>query len=188
MTKHSFFVFLSLLVLPLFLAGCSETFAKKSPDEFAVTRRAPLEMPPPDMTALPVPSPGAPRPQEQAAEFDARKALTGEKTVPSASSSGAAALVEQAGAEQADPRIRRKIDSESTNESDDSTPVVKKLFGWTGISKDGKGKALDAAAEAERLRKQGIAVPEKPEDAQGQTPTQVLADPDAPPAQEEGQN
>lgn len=164
MKARSFYRFFLALAVPILLAGCSETFAKKSPDEFAVTRRAPLEMPPPDQAgALPVPSPGAPRPQEQGSDSAARRALTGEAAAPVAASEGAAALVEQAGAEKADPRIRRKIDSESADDTDSSTPVVKKLFGWAGLNESGKGKALDAEAEAQRLRREGVQVPEKPE-------------------------
>lgn len=165
MKARSFYTLFLALAAPVLLAGCSESFARKSPDEFAVTRRAPLEMPPPGQTeALPVPSPGAPRPQEQGADARAREALTGEASASVPMSEGAAALVEQAGAEKTDPRIRRKIDGESVDDTDSSTPVVKKLFGWAGLNDGGKGKALDAEAEAERLRKEGVQVPQKPED------------------------
>lgn len=167
MKIRSFYVIFLALTAPVLLAGCSETFAKKSPDEFAVTRRAPLEMPPPGQAeTLPVPTPGAPRPQEQDSDAAARKALTGETVTPAPVSEGAAALVEQAGAEKTDPRIRRKIDGESVDDTDSSTPVVKKLFGWAGLNNGGKGKALDAEAEAERLRKEGVQVPQKPEDGE----------------------
>ena len=62
-----------LLSLPMLaaLAGCggdtarSLGFTRDPPDEFQVTTRAPLSVPP-RMVDLPVPTPGAPRPQEQA--------------------------------------------------------------------------------------------------------------------------
>ena len=73
----------SILVLAasLSLAACEKTreqfdFSKKPPDEFAVVKRAPLEMPP-DFE-LRAPKPGAPRPQEQATDQVARQVILGE--------------------------------------------------------------------------------------------------------------
>lgn len=143
-------------------SGCSDTLARKPPDEFAVTRRAPLEMPPPDMTALPVPSPGAPRPQERTVEDNVRHALTGKKASPLPVTQGEDALAGRAGAERADPRIRRRVDSESAQDRDSSAPVVKKLFGWAGTRNREGGTALDPEAEASRLKQKGVTVVEKP--------------------------
>lgn len=153
-----------LVCAAVVLGACSSEglLTKKSPDEFSVTRRAPLAMPPPEMTALPVPSPGAPRPQEQSVESKARRALTGRESVPASVTEGESALIGKAGAEAVDPRIRRRVDAESTEDVDESTPVVEKLFGWTGTGGDEGGKPLDPKEEAERLKKKGVPVIEKP--------------------------
>src|SRR5215468_2741886 len=62
----------------LLLPGCTDLkrsigLEKTSPDEFAVESRAPLEMPP-DFDLRP-PQPGATRPQEKAADQQARKVI-----------------------------------------------------------------------------------------------------------------
>lgn len=145
------------------LGGCSDAFSKSSPDEFAVIRRAPLALPPPEMTALPVPSPGAPRPQERESDTLARKALTGRESVEAPSTQGESALIGKVGAESVDPRIRRRVDGESAEDGGESTPVVKKLFGWAGTGGDEAGKSLDPEEEAQRLKKKGVPVIEKPE-------------------------
>ena len=77
-----------LFLLPLLLTACGGVsgvrdqlgVTKDSPDEFAVVRRAPLEIPPNVFTqaSLPTPQPGAPRPQEKAPAIAAKTALFGE--------------------------------------------------------------------------------------------------------------
>src|SRR5215831_10360831 len=62
----------------LSISGCTDLkkaigLEKSSPDEFAVESRAPLEMPP-DFDLRP-PQPGASRPQEKAADQQARKVI-----------------------------------------------------------------------------------------------------------------
>src|SRR5271157_6182643 len=84
----------------LTLAGCnSNTFFRSlgfihdAPDEFTVTTRAPLAMPP-DF-ALNPPRPGAPRPQEQSERQQAEQALVPEMALggpPPDSSPGQQAL------------------------------------------------------------------------------------------------
>ncbi len=89
----------------LVLAGCdsggmSRTFglSRDAPDEFTVTTRAPLSMPP-DFTLRP-PRPGAPRPQEQSSQRQAEETLvpqTALGTPQTTSTPGEQALLEQAG-------------------------------------------------------------------------------------------
>ena len=69
--------FLPLVVLGLALSGCGSTglFERDRPDEFAVSRQAPLVIPP-DFALVP-PNPGAPRPQENDASQQALDALFG---------------------------------------------------------------------------------------------------------------
>ena len=95
-------------LLPLALAGCgsgsdiSRTFGltRDAPDEFQVTTRAPLSMPPD--YALRPPRPGAPRPQElssrDAAEATlAPQAALGGPTQDGTASPGQSALLSAAG-------------------------------------------------------------------------------------------
>ena len=67
----------TLLVLSATLAGCGSTglFNRDRPDEFAVSRQAPLVIPP-DFSLAP-PNPGAPRPQDNDASSQALDALFG---------------------------------------------------------------------------------------------------------------
>ncbi|QGN54819.1 DUF3035 domain-containing protein [Novosphingobium sp. Gsoil 351] len=67
----------TLLVLSAALAGCGSTgfLNRERPDEFAVSRQAPLVVPP-DFALTP-PNPGAPRPQDNDASSQALDALFG---------------------------------------------------------------------------------------------------------------
>ena len=69
--------FATVLVLGLALSGCGSTglFNRDRPDEFAVSRQAPLVIPP-DFSLAP-PNPGAPRPQDNDASSQALDALFG---------------------------------------------------------------------------------------------------------------
>ena len=62
------------------LAGCASggVLDRERPDEFAVTKAAPLAIPAdPASTALPTPQPGAPRPQGSDAKQDVLDAMFG---------------------------------------------------------------------------------------------------------------
>ena len=67
----------TLIVLGLALSGCGSTglLNRDRPDEFAVSRQAPLVIPP-DFSLAP-PNPGAPRPQDNDASSQALDALFG---------------------------------------------------------------------------------------------------------------
>ena len=67
----------TLLVLGMALSGCGSSglFNRDRPDEFAVSRQAPLVIPP-DFSLAP-PNPGAPRPQDNDASSQALDALFG---------------------------------------------------------------------------------------------------------------
>lgn len=64
MTRKFITATASLLALTA-LSGCGSTgvFDRERPDEFAVSRAAPLSVPA-DLSSLPAPQPGAARPQE----------------------------------------------------------------------------------------------------------------------------
>lgn len=151
-----------LLLVTLLAAGslsaCSNAkeslgLTRSSPDEFAVVKRAPLELPP-DYSLRP-PSPGAPRPQEQAMDDQARETVFGsdEGARKAAPASGEAALLQEAGATQTDPNIRRVIDRESNIVDESNKPVAERLFGIkTGDSKD--PTIIDPKEESARLKAQ----------------------------------
>ncbi|MGK7870633.1 DUF3035 domain-containing protein [Falsiroseomonas sp. E2-1-a20] len=141
-----------LLGLPL-LAGCggdtarSFGFTRDPPDEFQVTTRAPLSVPP-RMSGLPLPTPGAPRPQEQRPPASA---ILGTAPQAAAAPSGAErALLAQAG-QAAPDNIRSQVDAESLRLDRPERSVVDRLMFWRADQTQ-PGTAVDAQREAQRLR------------------------------------
>lgn len=141
--------------LAVMLAGCSGAkeqmgLGRSAPDEFMVVKRAPLSMPP-DYTLAP-PRPGAPRPQEQTPYIAAKEAVFGEPAVaaaPVGDVQGDNIILQQAGAEYANPDIRRVVDAETAEMVKDSKSVAKKLI---GIGSDGMEESvLDPVEESKRL-------------------------------------
>jgi len=137
------------------LAGCGgdveRTFGlvRDTPDEFTVTTRAPLSMPP-DFALTP-PEPGAPRPQELTSQQAAEAALAPDTALGGTAgpdSAGQQALVAQAGpAAPAD--IRSKIDSEAQLDHPPRSLADELMF-WK--SAPPAGTLLDPTAESQRLR------------------------------------
>ena len=149
---------LGLTVCAIALAACAREdlqrsfgLIRESPDEFVVTTRAPLSVPP-DFALRP-PEPGAPRPQEltptAAAEsaLVPRAALAPEAGSP-ADSPGQEALIAAAGP-PAPPDIRRLVDTEAAKEAD-SASLTDRLMFWK--SPRPPGVVVDPQKEAERLR------------------------------------
>lgn len=157
--------------LALGVSGCSQAreslgLEKDAPDEFAVVRHAPLEMPP--GLALPPPRPGEPRPQESAPALQAKGALFGEAAVQAGGqpkSSAEAALLTKTGAGASDPNIRATLDAETDEAAQQNKPVVKRLLGLAGGKVKEEGSPIDARAEAERLRQQNLPAPIPPKPA-----------------------
>jgi hypothetical protein len=101
------------------LAGCashknSSAFGRVRPDEFAVSRQAPLVVPP-DFALVP-PRPGAPRPQDADSSTQALQAMFGGPSQRSAVESSA---VSNAGGDRAAAGIR-------SNAGDPNTTTVDK--------------------------------------------------------------
>ncbi len=143
------------LVLPMLLAACGgdldRTFGltRDVPDEFTVTTRAPLSMPP-DYTLSP-PRPGAPRPQEMTAQQAAEAALAPDTALTSTAgpeSAGQQALVAQAGP-PAPANIRDQVNAEVQLDRP-RQGFTQQLMFWQ--SPPPAGTLLDPAKEAERLR------------------------------------
>lgn len=146
---------LTALALPL--AGCggdglARTFGlvRDAPDEFTVTTRAPLSMPP-DFGLRP-PRPGAPRPQEQSEQKQAEEALvpqTALATSQAGVSPGQAALIQQAGPQVSDA-IRQRVDSDAHAAEAANNGFMDKLLFWRRPPP--AGITVDPAKEAQRLR------------------------------------
>jgi len=141
----------------LLLAGCdngglARTFGltRDAPDEFLVTTRAPLSLPP-DYNLRP-PRPGAPRPQEQSEQRQAEEilvpqaALAGPRT--GATSAGQSALLEQTGP-NAPGDIRRRVDQEARLDKADDGFIDRLLYWRKG---DARSAVVDPDAEAQRVK------------------------------------
>ena len=140
----------------ILLAGCnsdklSRTFGltRDAPDEYTVTTRAPLSMPP-DYNLRP-PRPGAPRPQEQSERQQAEEALVPQLAlgVPKGgASAGQSALVQEAGP-TAPADIRRQVDRDAHSAAADKGFIDKLLY-WQ--KPDTQQVQVDASKESQRLR------------------------------------
>lgn len=143
-------------------SGCQttvqETFGigKRAPDEFQIVRRQPLIIPP-DATLRP-PRPGEPGPGAPSTSAQAREVLTG--AAPPAPdttvSSGEQALLADARL-PANPDIRRLLMEENTELAsiDESRFLI--ILDWQRRRMTPQGTPINASAEAERLRAEGIA-------------------------------
>ena len=138
------------------LAACSgdqltRTFGltRDAPDEFQVTTRAPLSMPP-DFSLRP-PQPGASRPQELSGSQQAQAALVPDSinVGPSRTSSrGQQALVAAAG-RPAPANIRAEVNSEAAVDAPNRSFADRLMF-WK--SDTPAGTAVDPARESQRIR------------------------------------
>lgn len=142
------------------LAACENTkkqfdFSKKAPDEFAVVKRAPLEMPP--SFEIRAPQPGAPRPQEPSASDLARSAVIGEAAQREIAreagvSEGEAVLLQKSGAANASPAIRSQVDQETEEIAADKMPGIDHLRKMVGQNVEPPAKVVDPVAETNRLK------------------------------------
>lgn len=170
-----------LRTLPAFallsaLAGCGPDTARTlgltrdAPDEFQVTTRAPLSMPP-DMSNLPVPRPGASRPQERSARDQAEAALVPSLALENpraragtAPSGAESALVAQAGRAPGGD-IRRRVDEESLRLERPDRSLTDRLMFWREAPP--AGIPVDPGRESRRLRENAALGRESTD---GQTP------------------
>jgi hypothetical protein len=140
----------ALLVL-LALAGCGPDtarnlgFTRDPPDEFQVTTRAPLSVPP-ALGDLPPPTPGAPRPQEARSAAGLLAPSTAGATAPSTAER---ALVARAGGPVGDD-IRRRVDAETLRLDRPDPGVVDRLMFWRDTPQP--GVTVDPTRESQRLR------------------------------------
>jgi len=154
---------IALVALPL--AGCGgdveRTFGltRDAPDEFTVTTRAPLSIPP-DYTLRP-PAPGAGRPQELSAQQAAEAALAPEAVLqhPTAEDSPGQQALLAASGPAAPADIRDKINAEQGLDAP-HRGLTERLMFWKDAP--APGTPLDAVGESKRLRE---------DSALGQPPT-----------------
>ena len=123
--------------------------SRDAPDEFLVTTRAPLSMPP-DFALRP-PQPGSSRPQELSQQEQAEAALAPGAVLSrdeGASSPGQQALLAAAGP-PAPANIRGRVDSETTLDAP-SRSLSERLMFWQPPPPP--GTVVDPARESQRLR------------------------------------
>lgn len=153
--------FYVVLFLALFVSACGSRgvadirdelgFKKKSPDEFRVVKRAPLEVPP-EYRIRP-PEPGAERPQEPPPRERALITLTGDNNETDDLSQGESILLQQAGVTKAPEDIRTIVDEETATTYTKPASVAERL----GIvsRRASEGEVIDPREEAEKLKEEG---------------------------------
>lgn len=149
--------------LALALGGCENLrkqlgVTKQTPDEFRVVARAPLALPP-DYTLRP-PEPGLARPQEGTATQQARRAVfrveepkpttLDEAISADGRSLGERLLLQEAGADKAEPNIRLIVNRETNQLNQESEGFLDTLVFWRDSEKP--GVIVDAKEEDKRLR------------------------------------
>jgi len=183
---------LAAVALAVSLGGCQQTrqalgLEKTAPDEFQVVARAPLSLPP-DYNLLP-PQPGVARPQEGTTRDQAESAVFGDASgggfdlggalgygvAPavsaaspgeSAASPGESALLQNAGAVDVDPTIRRQVDLETAQLIEQDKRFIDRLIFWRDPAP--YGTVVDPEQEQQRLQEN--AALGRPATA-GETPT-----------------
>lgn len=136
-----------VLTLAILLSGCAKgIFSKYSPDEFAVSSKTPLTLPPDYDLHPPLPK-GA---KNNSRRDDAsKKALTGvhPEAQNHAQSEGETKLVEKIGKKE-DPFLREHIEKETKYLSKKENIKIGEV---TGEDIQGYDESLDPEAEAQRL-------------------------------------
>lgn len=101
------------MALMLSACGSSGVFNRGAPDEFAISRQAPLVVPP-DFNLTP-PKPGAPRPLAADSQQQALEALFGPNQRVAPPSPSEQNLLDRSGAERNDPTARSTVGDLETN-------------------------------------------------------------------------
>ena len=160
------------------LGGCTDFrralgMEKSIPDEFAVVSRAPLAIPP-DYSLRP-PQPGASPSQEVAPQDRAKEAVfrAGQQaSLPPAAtqrSPGEGALLQKAGAPNADPGIREHGRDDTALTPENQRGFVDKLLFWRKSGPPASNDVIDPNKEADRIKQaQAAGTPVAP-DAPGAT-------------------
>lgn len=113
--------------LALVLGGCSALGGKNPPDEFAITTKAPLVVPPD--YALSPPKPGESRPQELSSSERAQQVLLGD-TTSTPPSEGEVLILSKSGALKADRNIRNILNAENGGRGEKDSSLANQLVFW----------------------------------------------------------
>lgn len=121
----------AFMLMAAFSVGCAAVGGGKNPpDEFAVTTKAPLVVPP-DYSLRP-PKPGESRPQELSASARAQQVLLGDANA-AAPSEGEQMLLRRAGALAADANIRNLLNAENGGRAEKEDNFANQLVFWRYI-------------------------------------------------------
>ena len=152
--KIKYIISLSAILLVSACSGVSDQLGLKrqAPDEFAIVKRAPLQLPP--NYNLRPPQPGAVRPQEGTTTEAAKTSVLGteERIFNAGESKGEKGLLSKIGAGAAQPDIREVLSEESGIIVDDQRTVAEKLLFLEGSSKTPEGDIIDPVEESKRLK------------------------------------
>ena len=121
----------SIVAMTLSACGSNSLFSRDRPDEFAVSRQAPLIVPP-DFSLTP-PAPGAARPGGESTAEQTLRALFGG---PAPRSASEAAVIGSADGARADPGIRSQVGSPDTQVVDKGLVVRDILAAPEGDGRD----------------------------------------------------
>lgn len=135
---------LGLALLAALTSGCAGFGravggGKNPPDEFAVTTKAPLVVPP-DYSLRP-PKPGETRPEELAPSERARQVLLGDEAA-APPSAGEQYLLYKSNALNADPNIRNLLNAENGGRAEKEHSLANQLIFWKFVD----GKVDDSVA------------------------------------------
>lgn len=131
MNRTSAILAASILAISLSACGSNSLFGRDRPDEFAVSRQAPLIVPP-DFSLTP-PAPGAARPGGESTAEQTLRALFGGAAPRSDTES---AIIGSADGARADPGIRSNVGSPDTQVVDKGLVVRDILAAPEGDGRD----------------------------------------------------
>lgn len=167
--------FLTVGLAASLLAGCTSFrdmagLQKKSPDEFAVTTKAPLVIPP-DFNLRP-PMPGAPPTNQLDPTANAEQALfnNADPQTVAAGMRGNYTMAEKllmanAGVQNADPGVRAKIAADSRTLQNANRSFTDRILGASATPED--GRPVNADAEVAKRSRGGKAAPAPKKDSGG---------------------
>lgn len=121
----------SILATTVSACGSNNLFSRDRPDEFAVSRQAPLVVPP-DFSLTP-PAPGAARPGGEATAEQTLQALFGGPAPRSATENQ---VISSANAQRADPGVRSNVGSPDTQVVDKGLVTRDIIYAPEGDGRD----------------------------------------------------
>lgn len=131
MNRTTAILAVSIVATTLSACGSNNLFSRDRPDEFAVSRQAPLVVPP-DFSLTP-PAPGAARPGGETTAEETLRTLFGG---PAPRSATEAAVIGSADGDRADPGIRSEVGSPDTQVVDKGLVTRDIIFAPEGDGRD----------------------------------------------------